>query len=274
MTVPPILVYIVAYLGFARGIYWLFEKAEEVLNEMVVKSISAQLRGLAPGEIVKNWPDAFVKAFDAVFGKEALSWKRFWRSALASLIAVTICLAVLWAFRPGEFAIVGEVAEVLAFILPLAAGLNLVPDYVSLIETRWILRMMSRRNSGLEVVAWLAIDIVITALIFAIWVTIFTFVYPFESDWTAAWFLGAVVMTGPFGLDAMSVFFFTTFFTSVWVWLFALSTFIVRGANLLGRPLKLFQRWMDPEKPLRALGFVSSLLVTVAFLIGGLVAFT
>ncbi len=45
-----------------------------------------------------------------------------------------------------------------------------------------------------------------------------------------------------------------------------------RLTSLLNRPLKFFQRWMDPEKPLRALGFVSSLLVAVAVLVGGLVS--
>lgn len=286
MTVPPLLIYIAAFLGFARGIYWLFEKAEDLLNKEAVHAISQRLQGLDPGEQVKNWPDAFAKAFDVVFGDRTLSWKRVWRSSLASLAAITIMFAIAWSVMADAFRVEfadalgrgGGALEPALFVLFVGGMINVAPDYLSLAESRWVIQRIQRTDKSLAVAYLLVLDFIITFLIFALGLAVLaTVASPFlRSSWPGLEgyshlftdLIDAATFSSPDG-PMISVFLYSTFFTSIWVWLFALSTFIVRGANLLDRNLGRFNRWFDAEKPLRALGFVSCLLVTLAFLVGG-----
>lgn len=246
--------YLAAFLGFARGIYWLFEKAEDVLDEEVVQSISHRLKGLNPGERVQNWPDAFARSFDAVFGERALSWKRVRRSSVASVLAITVVTLFAWAVAPQLRAELGVVAAPSplwsSFVILYLAGavVNLLPDYLSLAESRWMIAWMKRTDALSAVLGLLVVDLVMTFLIFAL--PLSALIHLNGADTVSELWLGLAQTarsswSEPVEMAAsplLLIFLYSTFFTSVWVWLFVLSTFIVRSANLLSRNLGRFNR--------------------------------
>lgn len=60
--------------------------------------------------------------------------------------------------------------------------------------------------------------------------------------------------------------FYSTFFTSLWLWLYALSQVAVRLAGRIA-PALTFLKWALPieERPLRSLGLVAAALACVAY---------
>ncbi len=173
------------------------------------------------------------------------------------------------------------------FLAPffLAVVLNVVPDYVSLLETRYMILWMSRQRSSVRHMVLLLIDLAVTAaigfmFIFGpylllmgswpwevpafLWESIFTLSWePFVRQ-TEAPFLPE----GLFILLALGICFYSSFFTSVWVWLYALSGLAVRVVGYFGIGIRGLRGILDIEsKPLRSMGFVSIALVSLLFLI-------
>ena len=77
--------------------------------------------------------------------------------------------------------------------------------------------------------------------------------------------------TGPLdvvtGRSEFSPFFYTAFFTSVWLWLYGASVLVSRALVKVNAGVGFLLNLTDVEEhPLRALGFVSILLVSVVFL--------
>ena len=70
------------------------------------------------------------------------------------------------------------------------------------------------------------------------------------------------------GLFSLGIFFYSTFFTSVWVCLYALSGFAVKVAGNLGIGMSRLSGVLDIEKkPLRSMGFLSIALISLLFLV-------
>ena len=71
----------------------------------------------------------------------------------------------------------------------------------------------------------------------------------------------------PFG-----IFVYSAFLTSVWLWLYALSGFLVKAIARSRKGLHFLQRHLNIEEhPLRSMGFVLMLLVTVGYVFWGAV---
>jgi hypothetical protein len=100
------------------------------------------------GEYESSWPEHFCNLFDSVFGAKHLSLRCFIRSALASVFSVVL-LYVLFAEVLGvldpESRAGGEMPIGKALLL--GAAINIIPDYLSLFETRWLLKRFERVNS-------------------------------------------------------------------------------------------------------------------------------
>jgi hypothetical protein len=63
------------------------------------------------------------------------------------------------------------------------------------------------------------------------------------------------------------IFFYSTFFTSVWVWLYAVAGGLLRLASYLGLVLRGLRGILDIQnKPLRSIGMVSNLLITLVYM--------
>ena len=133
-------------------------------------SVSRWLRNLDPAEPLSSWPAAFARVFDHVFGERHLSWRCFLRSCVASVASVAI-ITIIWAMLRREEAalfiekkLAGGLGLGLAVIISTLA-INTVPDYLSLLKTRYVIHWMEKRPSLGRVVGFLALDFVVTGVL-------------------------------------------------------------------------------------------------------------
>ena len=120
-------------------------------------------------------PEAFLELLNTTFGTHAWSWKFIFRSFGASML----CLVVMFLV----FSLISEKTNFSDFfgVLFVGAILNLIPDYVSLVESRFIIRYMigKRIASAFQL---LVVDFVFTTLVislsFFIFYCIVTLVLP------------------------------------------------------------------------------------------------
>ena len=205
------------------------------------------------GEYESTWSHHFCNLFDAVFGARHLSLKCFLRSSLASVVAVLL-LYVLFAEILGVMGgrALGDLS--LWDAIKFAIAINIVADYVSLFETRWLLRRFERVTSVPGQLGVLAADAVFTGAIIWLGINAFQLV---NGDAP----LTAIEMLAMFSV--FSVFFYSTFLTSAWAWAYCLSTWVMR---LFSR--SALNRVLDVEnKPEAQVALVGAVLVFVAALV-------
>jgi serine/threonine protein kinase len=279
-----ILAFFGTWMAVCVGVVGLFREGEKVMSAESRAAVSDWLLEENFAERHSNWPGTFVALFDALFTREHLSWTCFRRSAITSVLVVTVLFA--------GFAAVGlitipttvtDLAEI-AVLLGLPVALNIVIDYVSLFETRWVLGQMSATDHTAEHVGYLGLDLVLTALCVVLPVSVLQIfglgVMTEFSAWTAAfWYqLGSallnmmelfVTVTAE-GLGeiprVMSVMLFSTMFTSVWVWLYAAAGGVLRTFRPVLESLDWLKRHLNVEsRPVHAMGMFLALLISLAF---------
>jgi len=278
--VSSFIAYFLAYSGIIGVIWFLFSKAEDTLKSNVKKDISKWLKNLDPEEPVKKWPGQFAAIFDRVFGKIHLSWKRFRRSSLASLTSSSIIFPIWW--YKNNAAATAEL-DFVAWIFVINFGsivFNLLPDYLSLIETRWIIRLIGSSKKNYVVFGLLLIDLILTTTIFLVTLTIILLVTgasEFDEFMSLAYWLALLTVTikeillltgDSTSVSIVGIFLYTTYFTSIWVWLYALSGLIVKLTQKLNIGLTWFKGKFDiNQKPLRSMAMVSIMIVTIIFIV-------
>jgi len=118
-----------------------------------------------PEQSLAGLATLFGHAFDTVFGEKHLSWKCFSRSALASLVAFTGLLLLWLALRPSELALFSrEIAAGSLWLLAAITMINIVPDYIALLKTRYVIKRMRHLSKGNACVL-LIVDAAVSALI-------------------------------------------------------------------------------------------------------------
>lgn len=310
VTLTPMMAYVGAWLSTC-GLFWvLFSRGETILSHDVKIRVRNTLKGESnlTGR-VDTWPQQFVGLFDSVFGEKHLSWKCFFHSCLASMVAVLIT-TLIW--RAIDFNIFfgswdlstplvnveidtpNESVETIIsplFLFILGVPLNLIPDYVSLLETRYILGLKSFSKSLFSILGFLLVNLLATVAIFISWfaLVIKTNVLPIvtihpmhddllkylapSEDFTAG--VGNLFSAIVFLLSEnyfhgfMFILFCSTFFTSVWVWLYALSYPAVRPpARAADRTWRALTYLVDIDnKPILSLGTISIVLITLGYLV-------
>ena len=148
-------------------------------------------------------------------------------------------------------------------------------DYFSIIQTRSVIGRMAK---GRTPVFWLIIDLVATtALAFSMLSAMYV---SGSRGWTGPLAassgdfvtmiltLGQPLNAGTDGLPPPGLWFYSTFVTSVWVWLYALGGLLLRGARRLDAVMGVFRRVIDVEaKPIRSIGYAAVLITTLLFLL-------
>ncbi|MDW4499915.1 tetratricopeptide repeat protein [Sulfitobacter sp. D35] len=201
-----------------------------------------------------GWAKSFTTLFDAVFGRHHLSLRCFLRSAAASLVAVV----VIWLLM-GSAETIGlrlQADLTLGTVLILGLAINVAADYASLLETRHLLAHMPRR--WLAQAGVLILDLLFSAAI--IWLAIFAYI---RSPLHQGEIESFAEILGIFSI--FSVFFYSTFLTSVWTWAYVASTWLMRAAKRLR-----LADWLDVEH--RPILILSNLVGLVTFL--GALAFS
>jgi len=235
---------------------------------------------------VSNWPDSFKSLFDAVFTKRHFSWTCFLRSVLASAIVVVTLLLGMVAFGVISFYEIAALTPTGSVALSIIAAitcivlLNSVVDYVSLYQTRWLIGKMATTGRTAVHVGLLALDAVLTTAIFVYSVAgvqllammlqgfdasglqLFELLFYSMPLTVYSWVMGGSEPV----LWAVAA---STFFTSVWIWLYVFAGMAMRGTLSLFRGFDVMRNLFDvEERPIHALGVMLAVLTTGAFLVG------
>ena len=280
--------YLATWAAFAGGLWFLFDKAEEAVSPTMRRSTSAWLRNVDPVATAARWPSFFAAAFDKLFGEKHWSWRCFGRSAVASLLTVGVLLCLYWSIH----GYVGFVSAPLSLrqSLPWIAGwglLNVIPDFLSLLQTRWVLRRLEAGGRA----ALVTVDLLITTgialagqyLVVPL-INVFAPTTSFNEQRVFGWFvdqeyltLAVSVANYAIGVVTMEVgwpvtpgiFFYSTFLTSAWLWLYLAAGAGVRLAGGFNAGFHLLRAFTDlGEQPFRSLGFAAVLIATIIFLAG------
>ena len=273
------------------GIVWgFFKGVESVLTDDTKLEIAVWLVGVKVGQKLEPWPDTFAKVFDRVFGAKHLTWKCFWRSCVASYAGVLLVLLVAHFLgihdRSGHSELVGlvESKRMLEDDIVALLFINVIPDYLSLLEGRLLLHRMLL-GSGRRVAGLVIVDLLVTWAIaflsaksaFAI-LTIVATLHNYlghlqgltdpdvvRGVWedirlTFDWSFNS------FQHIEVRLWFYPTFFTSVWLWLYAGSGFLLKAARRFDIGFDWFNRKFDIEKkPLQSIGLVAGALVALVY---------
>ncbi len=207
------------------------------------------------GEYESTWSHHFCNLFDAVFGERHLSWHCFWRSSLASICSVVL-LYLLFSEVLGIFGSRALGQLNLWQALFFGTLINIIPDYLSLLETRWLLKRFERVTSFSGQLAVLVSDALFTGTIIVLSINGALLLIPY-SIYPTSGPLGAIEMLALFSI--FSLFFYSTFATSVWAWIYCISTWSMR---LFSRtPLRSI---LDIDtKPVEQLALVGAVFVGI-----------
>jgi hypothetical protein len=239
----------------------------------------------------KGWPSTFSLIFDKLFGTRHLSKSCFLRSAAASYVA----LITLILLTPTELSYIihsGLLVHTSPIFLPyflLTTILaNVLPDYLSLLKSRYLLGIMVRHDRFRFVLA--GVDLVITFFIACAAVLIGETVH-----WIIALFLSSIpTMLYPdfirsmldqvpfqtyhvvrlglrFGVGVL--WFWPTFLTSIWLTFYIFSGWILKIVSRLitRKAWLLVSTSLDMEhQPLRSIGIIAGALAALIYWLGSL----
>ncbi len=259
-------------------------KADDAISLEFKRDLSLWLVGLDPaavGRSVQRWPVHFAALFDRVFGKKHLSWRCFFRSTIASLVAFLLCTLIFMQTAPGEWTALVNKQGISVFItLGLTGAIaNLLPDYISLLETRWVIQRMQWTASLSGQLGWLLLDFVATTAIFFLIVSgLLMVVLGYDDSIVYLSTLVQLSLLVPVEdpeLRFLAIPVWTTYFTTVWVWLYFVAQFLMRLATPLSRTLRFLKYALPVEqRPLRAVGQVMALVACAVYCLAMLPAST
>jgi len=280
-----------SWLILLMGVWFLFERAEETASAEGRRRVANWLRvGRGEDPSGADWAEGFVGAFDRVFGPRHLSLHCFLRSMAVSMLAVTVLLLLWTALRGEQFAAFAAERGVagLGELVLITFLVNVVADYLSLLETRYAFGLLSRISGSWGRAGILVADVLATLVVWLVFYTGFpllplTSLNPTANDivlflqfqvWSYAPTLHEIMTLS--ATDAgppVGIWFYSTFVTSMWLWLYVGAGGAARMAGAArvaaGRGLAAFASTFDAEgQPFRVLGFAAMLLVTSVYGLG------
>jgi hypothetical protein len=156
---------------------------------------------------------------------------------------------------------------------------NILPDYLALLKTRKLLNFLTQ-SKGLVVVGVLLLDAAVSWYLAFITSSAAIEIYAwrftvsshavFRMQPVSFFFLTAfrpqeydVIFIA---LGVLYVWFVPTFFTSIWLWLYAVGAFLIRAACRFDLGFDWFNRKFDIEKkPLQSIGLVAGAIVAAVY---------
>ena len=281
---------------FVFGDRYLGRERRQTLGGWLLDELPADAR-------VDALPGAFIEWFDRLFRVRELRvfgldvhLPRFGRSALASFLALCAAL-VVWLANKGGFSQPPSGASNIGLLAVLYGGAavvtNIIPDYLSLVESRFVLGRLARSRSALAKLGWLALDaLATTAIVFLfLWISgylllplvpenaLYAVGCLTRESYDAARMLDIIVAgltfstpPGTINYDVSGIYIFSSFFTSFWVWLYLGSSAVVRAAQLAPGLREFLRRACHVhDYPLRVLALVSGLVALALMLLPPLV---
>lgn len=288
-----LLAYVGSWAAMIGGVWFLFSKAEDLLVSEKKEQISMWMVSITFRDSFNLWPHTFISVFDSIFGSQHFSWFCFKRSVIASFFSITIVTLIWIAFFEQQFLEFLELTgttpyrNLYSIVVISAIILNTIPDYLSLLESRYMIKIMSNKKSNTTILILLLVDLIITGIIFLffmfsgmnflLFLTINDYYNYIENEGFLDHFISlsssnfkAVIRFRPTTVGTIpdSIWFISTYFTSVWVWLYILTGFIMRSGRAFDIAVKVVKEYLNLEQaPLRTIGFLSVILVTVVYLV-------
>jgi len=257
-----------SWLVMSGGIWKLFERIEKVASESAKVATSHWLQNMYSNGKLTDWTKTFSEAFDNIFGTRHLTLKCFYRSSIASIISVFLVTLIWGGIRPGEFRLFLESDDLGSNIFTLflfSGAFNLIPDYISLLESRYIISRIKTSKDTKIHFYFLLLDLAATFCIgfisFALlmWVTDKNILNNFIS-------LVLPLKSNTEGMYSSGIWFYSTFFTSIWVWLYIGSSFLI-AAQLAIRSVSNTYLWFfDYEnKPFLSVGGGIIFIISIVY---------
>ncbi len=287
----PSYIIIATGLGIWAAVSGLFWKLEEIVSPAAKASISSWLNRVDTFSKVNQLPHQFSYIFDRVFGEKHLTLKCFLRSSLASLLSVSAVLAI-WGALSEKFFFTASLSLLhlsgFLFFWLAAISFNLLPDYISLLETRYLIGIMERARSLTAILLLFLVDLLISLSIIVLFLEALTLAYYGKyyfiwselsiasvrnffreyflmgvqrgimldpdgavaelAPWMSAGEAQTVVARHSIGLPPFGVFLYSSLFTSIWAWLYFSSSTLVRCYQILSPGLSYLKYFLDIDK--------------------------
>lgn len=299
----------------------LFAFTQKIVTKEFSREFALQFKNFDLLLWIKSWPKVSKDAFDSIFGENHLTWKCFFRSCISSFSFLLIVTSAYFFLQPEDTIInylkgiirtlsktdspyssliFGHNIYYIIMMGVLIISMNLLIDYLSLIETRVVLSKISRTDRVYTIFVFLILDIIFTALIFfflgyLIYILSFVLVYflgnfvgknlidlapnktlsDFLWHLTKTWWTINIVklnttLPAPYnisGLERCSYWvYYTTFMTSFWIWCFAFSSIIYKVTEKFLGPFWDFLkvRFLNiDEQPFMVLAWLSGAIIIV-----------
>jgi hypothetical protein len=256
---------LVTGVGLAGTVWKGFGVIENHLNEDAKLKIAIWLLDLhVPLEKMQTWLETFASVFDRVFGRNHLSWKCFWRSAVISYLSIFVVGSYLDGLRYSFTSY-----QIYAKFRYGFVG-NVLPDYVSLLETRYVMSLIRKAETSLLRAVLVLVDFILTssiALLTAHTILSTWWVNDDPRKWD--WSLSGIVVNHFLDFHqshSWITFVIPAFLTSIWLWLYTGSGFLIRASRRFNVGFEWFNRNFDVEhKPLQSIGLVSGALAALWF---------
>jgi serine/threonine protein kinase len=286
-----VLAYFGTWIAVCGGLIGLFRQGERLMTPEGRASISDWLLGEDFTDRPSNWPKTFTDLFDAVFTERHLSWTCFWRSALTSVTVVSLLIVgfIAGGLMGGENVLPNSITDIqnIVELILFPLIINVVVDYASLSESRWILGKMESIPHPLTQVSYLLSDLFLSLLFILIPVALVqitaTEVLRETSIWTLQYWKNFgyyFLLMGGFMIKEMAlqgdggearifaIMAYSTLFTSVWVWLYVAAGLLIKVFHPVLDTLDWLKRLIDVEsRPAEAMGFLLAVLTSVGFAI-------
>jgi len=264
------------------AIVWVFfERVDNLLTPSTKFEISGWLIGLNVSTKIAPWPDTFLSIFYRVFGRDALSFRCFLSSGIASYSLAVVVILISLANGPSNpYAAISVLHDVAPKLLMVALFTNVLPDYLALLVTRGILLLLRRSRNGLVWLFLLVVDLAATAAIgIALWMFMFLLTFGVWGEYYDAALEATPIarpdasLAEPTEVVLATLFdysfylwFCPVFRTSIWLWLYVTSGYLLKVARRVQIGFDWFTRIFDIEKqPLAAVGLVAGLLVAIVY---------
>lgn len=202
-----------------------------------------------------NWARSFCDVFDTLFSKNHFSPRCITISIAFSLVTTIVLFGLLGGSNEGISLRLGLNTQPLTLseIVILALLVNAIPDYFSLYETRWLLGIFRDSDSIAKKALLLVLDALISGALIFTSINLFHFIRYGEL-------IHLLELVA--GLSIYSVFFYSTFITSVWAWVYAISGVVMRIASR-----GWLRDWLDiVNAPFKQIGLIGMPIVFVSAL--------
>jgi hypothetical protein len=267
---------IAVVIAVAKSFEWL----DGMVSDRGREALTHWLSNAPDDAKIDSWATIFPKLIDRVFGTRAWSLKFLFRSCVASVIAVTT-VTILF------YVVVESHRGQTTFGIYLFGGLilgtiaNCFPDYLSLLVTRTIVRLLEKNPMIVRTGILLIVDTLLTAIVaeVAIYCLLVLIVGAIGliAKHSLALLLGFLTpmmfykfMLIPFHrafyTNLFCIFVYSAFFTSVWLWLYVISIGVIRIAHRVRFLWVRLLPFLDIEKkPIVAIGRVAGLIAGAVY---------